>query len=164
MWTPRSAGDWLAVALAGVASASVIAGLVIIGGPSKARDIQRDDMRLQAVVSTAEALNCYSRGIGPLPGDMQVARRAIAEPGSPARLAQGCSNVDWKDDPISGEPFEIRPVDTKQAEICAVFARPGDGDAQSYYYGYGAAYINAETTRPEAGQFCYTVNLTAEPG
>jgi hypothetical protein len=164
MWTPRSAGDWLAVALASVASASVIAGFVIIGGPGKARDIQQDDARLQAVVSTAEALNCYSRGVGPLPADLQIARQALAEPGSPARLAQGCSNVDWKDDPISGEPFEIHPVDDQHAEICAVFARAGDGAPQGYYYGSGATYINAETLRPEAGQFCYTVNLTAEPG
>tara|TARA_R110001606_G_scaffold1450_3_gene5427 strand:+ start:1684 stop:2178 length:495 start_codon:yes stop_codon:yes gene_type:complete len=164
MWTPRSAGDWLAVALASVASASVIAGFVIIGGPGKARDIQQDDARLQAVVSTAEALNCYSRGVGPLPVDLQLAREAIANPGSPARLADGCSNVDWKDDPITGEPFEIHPVDSQHAEICAIFARAGDGAAQGYYYGSGAAYINAETPRPEAGLFCYTVNLTAEPG
>jgi hypothetical protein len=163
MWTPRSAGDWLAVALASVASASVIAGLAITGGPGKARDIQQDDARVEAVASTAEALNCYSRGVGPLPDDLKIVRQTIAEPGSPARLADGCGNADWKDDPITGEPFEVRPVDTQHAEICAVFARAGDGTARGYY-GYGATYINAETARPEAGQFCYTVNLTAEPG
>lgn len=164
MWKPSSAGDWLAVALAGVASVSVIAGFAVIGGPGKARDIQQDEARLQAVVSTAEALNCYSRGVGPLPDDLQTARQAIADPGSPARLAQACSNADWKDDPITGEPFEIHPVDTQHAEICAVFAQPGTDTTKGFYFGYGVTYINAETARPEAGQFCYTVNLTAEPG
>ena len=164
MWTPSSAGDWLAVSLAGVASASVIAGFAIIGGPGKARDIQRDDARLQAIVSTAEALNCYSRGIGPLPDDLETARQVIADSGSAARLAEGCSNAEWKDDPITGEPFEIRPLDNQHADICAVFARAGDGAPQGYYFGTGAAYINAETARPDPGPFCYTVNLTAEPG
>jgi hypothetical protein len=164
MWTPRSAGDWLAVALAGVASASVIAGLVIIGGPSKARDLQQDDARLQAVISTAEALNCYSRGVGPLPENLQVAREIMDDPGSPARLADGCSNADWKDDPITGAPFDIRPVDAQHAEICAVFTQPGFQSERGFYLGYTPGYIDSATPRPEAGLFCYTVNLTTEPG
>ena len=163
MWTPRESGDWLAVALAGVAMAAIVAGLAIIGGPGKAREVQQDGVRLQALIETAGALNCYRRGVGPLPEDMDTVRVAIADPGSQARLAAGCSNAEWKDDPITGAPFEIHPVDDKHAEICAVFARPGSGQERGFYLGVPAAYVDYATPRPEAGRFCYTVNLVASP-
>jgi hypothetical protein len=156
---PSSAGDWLAIALVGLASASVIAGFVIIGGPGKARQVQQDDARLRALTQTAEGLNCYARGAGALPGDMTDVRAAIEDPGSPARLAEGCSNASWADDPITGEAFEVVPVDATKAQICAVFARPAAG-----YDAYmGDQYVDSATARPEAGRFCYTVNLTASP-
>ena len=163
MWTPSSAGDWLALALAGVASASVIAGFAIIGGPGKARDMQQDDVRLQALLETAEGLNCFSRGVGPLPEDMDTVRLAIADSGSQARLAAGCSNADWKDDPITGAPFEIHPIDEQHAQICAVFARPGSGQERGFYLAIPASYVDYATPRPKAGLFCYTVNLVASP-
>jgi hypothetical protein len=163
MWTPRESGDWLAVALVGVAVAAIVAGLAIIGGPGKARGVQQDEARLQALAETAMALNCYRRGIGPLPENMQGVRSAIGDSGSAARLAEGCRNARWQDDPISGEAFEIVRVDERQAQICAVFARPGSGQPGRSYYGFGADYIDLATPRPEAGRFCYTVNLVASP-
>ena len=163
MWTPRESGDWLAVALAGVAMAAIVAGLAIIGGPGQARDVQQDEARLRALEETAMALNCYRRGIGPLPENMQGVRSAIGDSGSAARLAEGCRNARWQDDPISGEAFEIVRVDERQAQICAVFARPGNRQPSRAYYGAGADYIDLAAPRPEAGRFCYTVNLVASP-
>ncbi|WP_430402753.1 hypothetical protein [Hyphomonas sp.] len=164
MWTPREAGDWLAVALVTVVVASIAAGLVIIGGPAKARQEQQDSMRLQALAETAMALNCYNRGVGTLPDDMSPVRAAIEDAGSDARLAPGCRNVNWRDDPVSGEAFEIITVDDRHAEICAVFARPGRGDTGIPYYGLGVDHINSSAPRPEPGRFCYTVDIAASPG
>jgi len=163
MWTPRETGDWLAVALVGVALAAIVAGLAIIGGPGQARAVQQDEARLQALAETAMALNCYRRGIGPLPEDMKSVRSAIGDSGSAARFAAGCRNVQWQEDPISGEAFEIVRVDDGQAQICAVFARAGNRRPARFYLGGGADYIDLAAPRPEAGRFCYTVNLVASP-
>ncbi|MFT5774580.1 hypothetical protein [Hyphomonas sp.] len=164
MWTPRESGDWLAVALVGVAVAAIVAGLAIIGGPEQAREVQQDEARLQALAETALALNCYRRGTGPLPDDMQSVRSAIGDSGSAARLATGCRNARWRDDPISGEAFEIVRVDDLQAQICAVFARSGSRDYGRSYVEMGDYYIDSATPRPEAGRSCYTVNLVASLG
>ncbi|KCZ91696.1 hypothetical protein [Hyphomonas johnsonii] len=163
MWTPSESGDWLAIALVGVAGAAIVAGLAIIGGPGAARQENQDAARLQALAVTANALNCYHRGIGLLPEDMQSVRIAIEDSGSPARLAAGCRNAQWQDDPISGEAFEIVPINDRKAQICAVFARPAGRTSGMAYHGSGADYIDLATPRPEAGRFCYTVSLVAEP-
>ncbi|WP_340693450.1 hypothetical protein [Hyphomonas sp.] len=163
MWTPRESGDWLALALVGVSVAAIVAGLAIIGGPGQAREMQQDDARLEALAETAMALNCYRRGIGPLPDDIESVRAAIDDSGSAARLATGCRNAQWQDDPISGEPFEIVRVDDGQAQICAVFSRPGNRQPGRSYYGFSADYIDLAAARPEPGRFCYTVNLVASP-
>ena len=163
MWTPSESGDWLAVALVGISVAAIVAGLAIIGGPGKAREVQRDQIRLNALVGTAEALNCYSRGVGSLPEDLQVVRVAIADSGSPARLAKGCNNAAWKDDPVTGAPFDILPIDDQHAQICAVFERPTKDEPRYHGIGWHGPYIDSATPRPEAGRFCYTVNLVASP-
>lgn len=125
--------------------------------------MQQDEARLQALADTALALNCYRRGTGPLPDDMQSVRAAIDDSGSAARLAAGCRNARWQDDPISGEAFEIVRVDEQQAQICAAFARSGNRQPGRAYSGVGADYIDLAAPRPEAGRFCYTVNLVASP-
>ena len=163
MWTLREPGDWLAGALVIVVVASIIAGLVVIGGPTKARQEQADGLRMQALAETAMALNCYNRGVGALPGDMTLVRTAIADAGSDARLASGCRNAVWRDDPISGEAFEIVPGDGHVGQVCAVFERPSRGDTGMRYYGQGADYINSAAPRTEAGRFCYSVDLATSP-
>jgi hypothetical protein len=163
MWTPREAGDWLAVALVGIVVSSIAAGLIIIGGPTKARQENQDAIRLQALAETAMALNCYNRGVGALPDDMSLVRAAIEDAGSDARLAPGCRNASWRSDPISGEAFEIIRDDRRHAEICADFARAGSGETGMRYYGIGADYINSSALRAQPGRFCYTVDLAASP-
>ncbi len=163
MWTPSESGDWLAVALVGVSVAAIVAGLAIIGGPGKARQVQQDSVRLQALIETAGALNCYSRGVGALPEGVEIIRAAIADPGSPARLADGCNNAEWRDDPITGAAFEIHPIDDQHAQICADFAQPAKGEGWGVAIGWRNQYIDSATPRPEAGRFCYTVNLVASP-
>lgn len=161
MWTPREAGDWLAAALVAVVVMSIVAGLAIIGGPAKARQEQQDGVRLEALTETAMALNCYNRGVGALPDDMSLVRAAMEDAGSHARLAPGCRNVSWRNDPVSGDAFEIISANDRHAQICAIFARPGRGETGPSYYGLGADHINSAAPRAEPGRFCYTVDLAA---
>lgn len=162
MWRPSEAADWLAAALVLVAAASVVSGLILVGGPGQARQEREDAARLAALIDTAQALNCYRRGIGSLPEDVGRIRAAIEDPASPARRGKGCHDATWRRDPISGEPFELERVDDQTARLCAVFAHAGvpvpDG-----YRRQGDPWIDSRSVRTGPGRHCYIVDLTVEP-
>jgi hypothetical protein len=163
MPAPRDKGDWLALALGGVTLAAVIAGFFIVGGPGRARDLKLDARRLEALTQTAAALGCYRRGIGPLPESITDARAAFDRAGSAARLADGCAGAEWVDDPVTGTPFEIERAGVDGARLCADFLRPAVKNEALQTYWLVPGLIDTGVPRPDAGRFCYPVNLAATP-
>ena len=166
MFPPRDLGEWLALALIGVVSVSVITGFVLIGGPGAARAEKQDQARLEAVARLAHGLACYRQTVGPLPPKLEGVRAALETPTSAVRLAENCSQARWSVDPVTGDDFEVEAATNETARICAVFARShaGTGNDYGYIYGGEASLLDADAPRPDAGRFCYTAKLVKSHG
>lgn len=162
----RDLGTWLAGGLIIVVLASIIAGLAVVGTPGKARAQKEDIAREAALAQTARVLNCYARGVGALPAEMSIIKTAINDSGSGIHTPAGCWQLEWKDDPITGEPFKIISADEKHVQICAVFAL---GDTELTWHNPSALTRNKiiipdQTSRTSGGEHCYVVRLEAPEG
>jgi hypothetical protein len=115
-------GYWLAhpkqanlvgVAVAVVASATIIAGFFIVGSPMKARDIRLDMQRVSDLQSIQSQVVTYYQQTGELPESLET-------------LADPLSYYTVPVDPLTEEPYTYRVTDTFAFELCATFARAGE--------------------------------------
>lgn len=144
-----------------VAAASVI-GIAIIDSPAALRGRERDEARLDSIARIAGAVDCYWTYEAALPESLAAMETALDARASETGVAYGC---DWsaQEDPATGAPFDYRPLDAAEYEVCAVFDRATDendrGRARTYSYGpaYRSRTLNAVHG---AGRHCYA--LTAE--
>jgi hypothetical protein len=106
----RTPGFWLAVAAAVVVGASIVAGLLIVGGPGEARLEKLDDARLDDLRAIDRAAEQAWTERGMLPPSLDSL--AAVAPLSPDQLI----------DPETSEPYEYRVLSDSTAEVCATFA------------------------------------------
>lgn len=105
----KSGQGWASLALAGVATAAVIAGIAIDGGPMYARKEKRDDERMTEVNRFSVQINCLSeRG------------NAIVMPTDFTPTDECPAEVSMKD-PYTGEPYKVEPLENGKYRICAPF-------------------------------------------
>jgi hypothetical protein len=91
-------------------------GLYLAGSPAEAR-LHRQDERRSELLSMADfAVEQYHREHGRLPLALDSAGPAWSRDSSRAR------------DPVTGVPFAYRVTGDSAWELCATFARPGEGN------------------------------------
>lgn len=104
----RSPGAWLLAAASAVVLATVVASIIVMGGPSNQRDLRMDERRISDLTQLAALVEEFQRQQGRLPG----ALAELARPGLSPPLQ----------DPASGEPYVYQPGTGSRYRLCAVFA------------------------------------------
>lgn len=158
-------GTWFGWGAAILMIATIITGLLIIGGPGKARAKKQDIARLEALQKTARAIACYGQNIGPLPADAAAIKSATENERSKIHDNKSCGNLTWDTDPISGVEFEYNRAGDEEFELCANFATADTISQDNYYYRYGGdngGLIGTEKPRPSIGRHCYLGRLFDE--
>lgn len=150
-------------ALVVVVAIACIAGLVITGGPGKARKEREDDARLQALSETALALACYRHAHGRIPEDLAVVDAEMSEAGSDSRARQGCRDARFRTDPLTRIPFALRRDATGEVtHICADFATDGRQERPHRFQTAHAVIPGLYDPRETAGEHCFALDLDAE--
>lgn len=149
-------GTLLAGGLVLISAAAVIAGLVIVGSPQKARDNKRDNNLLQALVISSRTLQCYKQNFGSLtedPQEMIAALNALPSTKNDANKNR-CTHADWPDDPIAGADVSYRDLNEETFEICGNFLLPDPKMPESGNHSNNIL-IGLNTPRQSAGEHCY---------
>jgi hypothetical protein len=98
-----------------VVAASVIAAIVMLGGPSLQRKYKMDDVRVRNLTLIASAVNGYFRRHEGLPADLDALAQ---EPGY---------NIPRRD-PETGKPYEYQVLKASSYHLCADFALDSSRD------------------------------------
>jgi len=144
----------------GVMVASIIGGLLLIGGPGEARAKKEDAAILQAIQKTAKTISCYSDNIGALPEEITEIKSSYDDNSSAFKSSKRCRNLGWASNPVSQKEFEYNRLEDDAFELCAEFAYGSDGSEQYSSYGYyptqNNILIEADKPRTDAGRHCYS--------
>jgi len=147
--------------LAAIIIATIIGALMMVGGPSKARDEKIDAKRLSNMQQTARVISCYADDKNDVPETSQIAKTALGErnifPQVNDKGRRRCLNLNWETDPVTQKEFEYKRLDQNSFELCAVFLRKGSSHTQrtSYAYNYNQAVLITGNPRESAGRHCY---------
>jgi hypothetical protein len=115
----------------------VVAGLVVIGPPSRQRERRLDDERERHLKAISSAVDVYRSRNSALP-------KALNE------LAQASDAPLQLEDPETGRPYEYRVITPNSYELCARFARQSDEREHVWTHG--------------AGQQCFTLQPRPKDG
>lgn len=137
-----AAGATIAAALL-----AVLAGLIMLGSPSRARERRLDDLRVRDLTSISNALDMYWTKHSALPDtvDSLVSARLLD------RIPT---------DPASGVRYPIYLTGGKSYRLCATFSQPLDTTDESRYNYNGSLYHGRHSWRHGAGESCF--DFTAE--
>jgi hypothetical protein len=114
---------------------SLVAGLLLIGSPGRARAAALDERRVQDLQAIHSSVDLFWIGHDRLPADLgEIART-------------GGLYLEGTRDPVSGEPYEYRTVGGPSFELCAVFDAPSEGVGS-----YGGRRL---IWSHPAGRFCF---------
>jgi len=141
-----------------VITAAIIAGLIMVGGPGKARDQKIDAKRLNNMQMTARIISCYADYNEGLPETITPAKQALGT-GNLSRKDQRCLNLKWETDPVSGTEFEYKRLGEYSFELCGVFAREGleqDRQRGMAYYNTRIGVLDTHKIRESSGRYCYS--------
>jgi hypothetical protein len=109
---------WLAQVGGGVAVASLVAALVLLGNPLHARRLRLDESRVQDLRSLQQAIESYHDRHGELPASLEALR---SDPGT---------FVGNLIDPVTAEPYGFRRTGDRTYELTATFALTSPGEAE----------------------------------
>lgn len=127
-----------------VVTVSVIAGFWWLGSPNRQRQIRADQQRIRDIHEIASRLH-------------QQAQQSQNR-GKPVELQALLSPNNRKTDPISGETYEYRRLDTTHYQICAEFAADS---AQNRLGSFSWADKDLWDHLP--GRHCFKLNVLEEP-
>jgi hypothetical protein len=100
----RLAGTVVTVAVA----AAVVAGIYVLGSPSEERSRRLDGRRVQDLAGISRAVDLYWTRESRFPASLDQLR---ADTGAGITLV----------DPLTGAPYDYRPLEDGQYELCASF-------------------------------------------
>jgi len=146
---------WL---VAAIIMAAIIGGLLIVGGPAKARDQKIDAKRLRNMHMTARVISCYADDNDGAPQAIEPVKAALKKDAIPQGKKPRCRNLKWGTDPVTNIDFEYNRFAEQRFELCGVFAREGDaksGQTRPIYNATGRDILNTSTRRESGGRFCY---------
>ena len=145
--------------VAAVIIAAIIGGLLMVGGPVKARDHKIDAKRLSNMHKTARVISCYADDNDDLPQTSAPAREALASRSISSGKTQRCKNLTWDVDPVTQTEFEYNRLGPQSFELCGVFARTGDsqsGQKRPVYNVNNRDVLDTKPPRESSGRFCYS--------
>jgi hypothetical protein len=123
-----------------VVAASVVAAIVMLGGPSVQRQHKMDEVRVQNLTFIALSVNGYFARHKELPGDLDALAK---EPGYHiSRL-----------DPDTGKPYGYQILSATSYRLCADFNVDSATDSPEFY----SAYVNVSWTHG-SGHQCFDRN------
>lgn len=157
-------GLLLAAGLAAVSIGAIIAGLMLVGGPGKARDEKADDRLLTDLITIASQIECFVESSGSLPASLEELYAVVkVEPWN--RPTDECQNIRQVDEARALEAISYSLLSGQEARLCARFKRsspavPPSGSTLIYYprgtdtsafdrFGFGQ-------DREHGGEQCYT--------
>ena len=122
-----SLGKALAVAGTAVVIAAVAMSLLLIDGPDTLRGKRLDEQRVGDLRQIAKALDCYwtKAKQTALTADLPSLRAASEAFETNAVSKTFCVPGRFTD-PLTDEPYEYRPLDSRTYELCAEFAEVRD--------------------------------------
>ena len=144
-----------------VALAAIIAGLSVTGGPGEARRLKQDQLREEALASTANALVCLQKAGVEIPEAPDALEAAWAQHLLSAENT--CFNARVSADPVTDEPFLLKRREGRVAEICASFATGREQDVPPDYRATNAL-PGLGDTRENGGEHCFAINYAADVG
>ena len=148
--------------VAAIIIAAIIGGLMMVGGPSKARDEKIDAKRLSNMQQTAHVISCYVDNETDVPQTSQPAKTAFTErtifPQVSDKGRTNCASLKWETDPVTKEEFEFNRLGENSFELCAVFIRKSNARGGQYRSVYNRNRNVLDTTKPRenAGRHCYS--------
>ena len=113
----------LAIAIS-VTAAAVMAGLLALGSPARARERRFDTKRVEHLAQLTMFVNGYHESNGRLPAALSELQRDV---GYAAHLR----------DPATAESYEYRVIDSSAYELCATFQQPSKGGNRGWQHGAG---------------------------
>lgn len=156
--TVYSVFGWLVAASLVVA---IIAGLIMVGSPMKARDEKIDAKRLSNMQSTARVISCYAESAeGGLPNSIETIKTAVADGvhyNDPKN--RRCQNLKWKTDPLTDMDFQYDRLGENSFQLCGIFERKEarrTKPADTIYNTNSRTVLNTTALRTSAGKHCYT--------
>lgn len=123
-----------------VVAASVIAAIVMLGGPSVQRKHKMDGVRVQNLTLIALSVNGYFTRHKELPADLDALAK---EPGY--RISRL--------DPDTGKPYGYQMLSATSYRLCADFTRDSANDSPEFYN----AYVNVSWAHGPGHQ-CFVRN------
>jgi type II secretory pathway pseudopilin PulG len=124
--------------------AAVIAAMIVIGPPSRQRNLKLDQRRIQDLRDIERATNTYWQRRKTLPPDLATLSR---EPGLRPPMA----------DPERGSPYEFKVTGVGSFHVCAVFSLDSEDDSNSWSYSHTGSWAHG------AGRQCFELSITATP-
>ena len=131
-----------AVVAIAAAAVAIVAALIMLGSPARAREHRLDELRVQDLASIANALDSYWTKHAAMPDtvDSLVSARLLDR--IPA-------------DPSSGVRYPIYLTGARSYRLCATFSQPLDTTDRSQYNYYGGLYRGPRSWRHGAGESCF---------
>jgi len=113
--------------LVAVASAAVVAGIIVVGSPAEERTRRLDRRRVEDLAIMASAVDLFWTRHARIPASLEELHK---EPGAREPLS----------DPVTGAPYEYKASIDRSFELCARFenASAGDPAARSGFWSHGA--------------------------
>lgn len=121
----RSGKGFLAVVVTIVVAAAVAAGVVMMGPPSEERARRLDDRRVADLQRWSSAVRLFRQRHGRLPASLD---ELAEEPG-----VAGAGR-----DPVTGDGYAYRALDTERFELCATFERPSTSSRGASFWSHGS--------------------------
>ena len=146
MDTPRNTLP--AGAAIAAAAFAIIAGLIMIGTPARARERRLDDLRVQDLSSIAGAFDAYFTKHAALPDTVDSLVSAHLLDHVPS-------------DPSTGVRYPIYLTGGRSYRLCATFAQPLDTMDRRDSNNFGGLYRGAHSWKHGKGESCF--DLSAEP-
>lgn len=144
---------------------AIIGGLMMVGGPSKARDQKIDNKRLQSMQMNARAISCYADNNDGAPQSLKPVERSVKDGDMLHLKKQRCRNLKWETDPVTETDFEYNRLGPQSFELCGIFAREGSKTSSYRGANYNANRVNilrTKISRTVGGRHCYNAKNWTE--
>lgn len=131
-----------AIGAIAAAAVAIVAALIMLGSPARARQRRLDDLRVRDLSSIANALDTYWTQHAAMPDtvDSLVSARLLDR--IPA-------------DPSTGVRYPIYLTGNRSYRLCATFSEPLDTTDENEYNYYGGLYRGQHSWRHGAGESCF---------
>ena len=142
---PISGGRLLITGAIAAVVAAVIAGIVAVGPPSRARERKLDALRVEDLAALERLIANFARVHSSLPQDL-------------ASLANEPGYSIPRSDPESGRPYEYQVLSSDHYRLCARFATRSTRETQETNYPTGDTWSHG------AGDQCFNRRVELSSG